>query len=868
VSAAMKKLGLALSGGGFRASLYHLGLLRFLRDAGLLSQVTHITSVSGGSIMAAHLALNWDRYTGDARQFDAAASEFLDFVRLDVRNRVTRRFPLALPLRWPRRLLGRSNRQLTRTGLLEYHYEHYLYGDKSLFELPQTPQLHILATNLSEGCLCSFHRNGLLMVRRQPGGAVRVDRVHVGLATVAMAVTASSAFPGFFPPLELTGADIGAGAGEFGRQAYTDGGVFDNLGVRMFHCLERPLLAETPLGRDDFTDFPAIVEALAAAGKSPEETPLRRLAQILVLASRQPDLLPPPGPVASNGAGLSPTVTTAQPGCLAPWPAPPGAGVGDGEGVLLASLWNVLRHYQFRLDPFFAGLRPPDPEAEALLRASRLGGQALSAGDQVWLNRHLVEAAFRQATGRPCFRRLSSGLDGVLVSDVGKPIEVLSSQRAGGLIRTALRATDILMDRVWQLEIETFRDARGFVFAPITEVVEPSEDPTALHPEVQLQVARIRTDLDRFSPLEISSLIRHGYCVGRKACRAHPERFGTDLPGNAPWDPLTAPHGDAPNGSGVTPPDRPTRAPAAATADARTLQGSAFRRIWSTLLDRRDWASYIYVPIILPLLVLLPYVAYSTYQHTHQYNKLVASYSQGTSDLETLSKMLDGEPTTWAGEHAEKVRSLDEPDHTGFEILQDSRIIDLRGWLPGAAAGGERASVVVIRRRLKVLKQRQNKGNDLFRLHLLPTSPNTAVRFPNQQLRPRLLMWEVESSASGREECRWEADFDFLGVPAGDFVELVLDERSPGQYLEGGQGGAGITFHVSLDTGELATWLLMPRGKEYRSFHINRHQTGKPETAEAFRPVTQYLADDSTVIAFKLVSLDPGWTYQVRWDYK
>lgn len=45
--APMKKLGLALSGGGFRASLYHLGLVRFLRDAGLLSQVTHIASVSG-----------------------------------------------------------------------------------------------------------------------------------------------------------------------------------------------------------------------------------------------------------------------------------------------------------------------------------------------------------------------------------------------------------------------------------------------------------------------------------------------------------------------------------------------------------------------------------------------------------------------------------------------------------------------------------------------------------------------------------------------------------------------------------------------------------------------------------------------------
>jgi hypothetical protein len=527
-----------------------------------------------------------------------------------------------------------------------------------------------------------------------------------------------------------------------------------------------------------------------------------------------------------------------------------------------------MRHYQFRLDPLFAGLKPSDREAQALLQASRLGGHALGEGDQLWLNRHLLEAAFRQTTGRPCFRRLNSGLDGVLVSDVGKPIEVRSGQRAGGLIRTALRATDILMDRVWQLEIETFRDARGFVFAPITEVVEPVEDPTALHPEIQRQVARIRTDLDRFSPLEISSLIRHGYCVGRKACRAQPERFGTDLPGDAPWDPLHAAHGAAANGSGVTSPDRPARAPAAPTADARALQPSAFRRIWSTLLDRRDWASYIYVPIILPVLVLLPYVAITTYNHTHQYNRLVRSLSQGTQDLETLSEMLEGQPETFAGERAEKVRSLDKPDLTGFQILQDSRIIDLRGWLPGGTAPGGRDSLVVVRRRMKVLKLRENKGNDLFRLHLLPTSPQTAVRFPTQQLRPRLRMCEAEGSVPGQEECRWEADFDFLGVPAGDFVELILDERSPGVYLEGGQGGAGITFHVVAQTGELTTWLLMPRGKEYRSFFINRHRTGKPETSEAFRPVTEYLADDYTIIAFKLVSLDPDWTYLVRWLYK
>src|SRR5206468_11344036 len=101
------KIGLALSGGGFRATLYHLGLVRFLRDAGILPQVSHITSVSGGSILAAHLLLNWDRYNGSPDEFEAVAAEFLSFVRMDVRNRILRRYPFALPLRWPLRLLGR-----------------------------------------------------------------------------------------------------------------------------------------------------------------------------------------------------------------------------------------------------------------------------------------------------------------------------------------------------------------------------------------------------------------------------------------------------------------------------------------------------------------------------------------------------------------------------------------------------------------------------------------------------------------------------------------------------------------------------------------------------------------------------------------
>ena len=349
--------------------------------------------------------------------------------------------------------------------------------------MPECPQLHILSTNLSEGCLCSFNRDGLWMMRRQAGDNYRVDRLHIGLCTVPMAVTASSAFPGFFPPLELTGHDIGARGGEFGRQAYTDGGVFDNLGVRMFRFLE-PLLAD------------------------------------------------------------------------------------------------------------------------------------------------------------------QKKLDGVLVSDVGKRIEVQGAQHASGLIRTAMRASDILMDRVWQLENETFKDTAGFVFARITEVVEPQEDMTALHAEIQRQVANIRTDLDRFSPLEISCLIQHGYCVARKVCRAHSDLFGGDLPGNAPWNPHSRPVGCVRAVPAAPSPTAPRHEPTRVTLEARTLQHSALRRIWSTLLDYRDWVSYVYVPILVPLLIAVPYLVAKSYQRSHRINQIVESLAQGSRDLELKTRLLEGPVTS------------------------------------------------------------------------------------------------------------------------------------------------------------------------------------------------------------------------------
>lgn len=79
---------LAFSGGGFRATLFHLGVVRYLADAGILQQVTDVTAVSGGSILGAHLLLRWNDYVAGGEQFDKAAHELLVFVRRDLRNRI------------------------------------------------------------------------------------------------------------------------------------------------------------------------------------------------------------------------------------------------------------------------------------------------------------------------------------------------------------------------------------------------------------------------------------------------------------------------------------------------------------------------------------------------------------------------------------------------------------------------------------------------------------------------------------------------------------------------------------------------------------------------------------------------------------
>ena len=146
-----------------------------------------------------------------------------------------------------------------------------------------------------------------------------------------------------------------------------------------------------------------------------------------------------------------------------------------------------------------------------------------------------------------------------------------------------------------------------------------------------------------------------------------------------------------------------------------------------------------------------------------------------------MTKLLEGPAKPWTGDSAEEVSHFEKPDLKGFTILQDSRIIDLRGWKPAATGGEEPGSLVYGYRRLKVFKQPENSSNQLFRVGLQAISPKTQVRFPPQQLQPKLLAHNMEVPSMARNSSAGKRRSISKKVPAGDTVDIIYEHLSPGE---------------------------------------------------------------------------------------
>jgi NTE family protein len=207
-------IGLAISGGGYRAMLFHLGAFLRLYELGLLHRLDRISSVSGGSITAAKIALEWPRLQ--------TRDDFFEHVVTPIRRLAGT--TIDIPCILAGILLPGSI-----ASYIALAYRRYLFGDATLQDLPKAPEFLLNATNVETGTLWRFTR--AFMADYQVG-EIRSPKLDL-----ASAVAASSAFPPFLSPYVLPVKE-----GDFSRIhcqdrrlltdiSLTDGGAYDNLGL-------------------------------------------------------------------------------------------------------------------------------------------------------------------------------------------------------------------------------------------------------------------------------------------------------------------------------------------------------------------------------------------------------------------------------------------------------------------------------------------------------------------------------------------------------------------------------------------------------------------------------------------------------------
>lgn len=206
---------LAFSGGGFRAALASLGLLRFLADCGLIGNIRYSSSVSGGSVANGLLARHYP-----ALEQAGFSGEAFDRIVLDpFLARITRDSLIWKLIRNAWRIVGPK----TRTHLLADSFADWFYGGLLLADLDPRVRFVFNAANLSSGVRFSLERE---IVGDYVSGYVATDRTRLRLAD---AVAASAAFPGAFAPLVLS--ELGLPCERGRTPKLLDGGAYDNMGL-------------------------------------------------------------------------------------------------------------------------------------------------------------------------------------------------------------------------------------------------------------------------------------------------------------------------------------------------------------------------------------------------------------------------------------------------------------------------------------------------------------------------------------------------------------------------------------------------------------------------------------------------------------
>ncbi|MBV8631671.1 MAG: patatin-like phospholipase family protein [Silvibacterium sp.] len=261
------RVGLALSGGGFRASLFHLGVLARLAETNVLPSVEVLSTVSGGSIVGAYYYLEVRELLRKKADRDIERADYIEIVqriienflagvKLNLRTRVVSNLLINLKM-----ILGSYSRS-HRIGEL---YEKHLYSGirnspadgkylmRDLLIAPEgkefnpkfsnwrrrakVPVILLNSTSLNSGHSWQFTARWMGEAPGLVGQEVDVNeryrrlyyeqapRAEFEEYRLGYAVAASACVPGLFDPLVLTDLYPGRAV------RLVDGGVHDNQGA-------------------------------------------------------------------------------------------------------------------------------------------------------------------------------------------------------------------------------------------------------------------------------------------------------------------------------------------------------------------------------------------------------------------------------------------------------------------------------------------------------------------------------------------------------------------------------------------------------------------------------------------------------------
>jgi NTE family protein len=225
-------LALAFSGGGFRATLAALGVLRFIADTGLLPQVRYVSSVSGGSIANGLFATQYEQLSRAG--FTRTALDRL-VIQPFVEHITTASLTLKL-IRSAWRLVGPE----TRTDLLARIFDQWFFDGRTLESLSSQVRFIFNAASVTTGVRFKFEGEVLgdwvMGTASTAGTGVRV----------AQAAAASAAVPGAFAPFVVKGIDFPGAEGRV--QKLLDGGAYDNSGMEAIDSLPGAMIVAMNAG--------------------------------------------------------------------------------------------------------------------------------------------------------------------------------------------------------------------------------------------------------------------------------------------------------------------------------------------------------------------------------------------------------------------------------------------------------------------------------------------------------------------------------------------------------------------------------------------------------------------------------------------